>query len=45
MLPSDMRNTYADIAASRNALGFEPSMPISAGIPKFVDWFKGYYRV
>ena len=44
MQPGDVPITYADIAASQRALGFEPSTPISAGIPKFVDWFKGYYR-
>ena len=44
MQPGDVPITYADIAASRTALGFEPSTPISVGIPKFIDWFKGYYR-
>ena len=44
MQPGDVPITYADIAASQRALGSEPSTPISAGIPKFVDWFKGYYR-
>jgi UDP-glucuronate 4-epimerase len=44
MQPGDVPITYADIAASQGALGFEPATPISAGIPKFVDWFKGYYR-
>ena len=44
MQPGDVPITYADIAASQRALGFEPTTPISAGIPKFVDWFKAYYR-
>ena len=44
MQPGDVPITYADIAASQSALGFEPSTPISAGIPRFIDWFKGYYR-
>jgi UDP-glucuronate 4-epimerase len=44
MQPGDVPITYADITASQSALGFEPSTPISVGIPKFVDWFKGYYR-
>ena len=37
--------TSADIEASRRDLGFEPSTPISAGIPKFIAWYKGYYGV
>ena len=44
MQPGDVPITYADITASQSALGFEPSTPIGVGIPKFVDWFKGYYR-
>jgi UDP-glucuronate 4-epimerase len=44
MQPGDVPATYADIAASQRDLGFEPATPISVGIPKFVDWFKGYYR-
>ena len=44
MQPGDIPITYADIAASQDALGFEPSTPITVGIPKFVDWFKSYYR-
>ena len=44
MQPGDVPATYADIAVSQRDLGFEPATPISVGIPKFVDWFKGYYR-
>jgi UDP-glucuronate 4-epimerase len=42
MQPGDVPATYADIEASRRDLGFEPTTPISVGIPKFVDWFRGY---
>jgi UDP-glucuronate 4-epimerase len=44
MQAGDVPATYADIAASQRDLGFEPATPINVGIPKFVDWFKGYYR-
>ena len=44
MQPGDVPMTYADIAASQDALGFNPKTPISAGIPKFVEWFRNYYR-
>jgi UDP-glucuronate 4-epimerase len=43
--PGDVPSTYAEIEASRRDLGFEPSTPISVGIPKFVDWYKDYYGV
>jgi len=45
MQPGDVPATYADIDASSRELGFAPTTPISAGIPKFVAWFKDYYRV
>lgn len=41
----DVLKTYADIEASRRALDFEPSTPISVGIPRFIDWYKDYYGV
>lgn len=44
MQPGDVARTYADIEASRRDLGFEPTTPISVGIPKFIDWYKDYYR-
>jgi len=42
--PGDVPATYADIAASTRDLGFEPTTPISAGIPKFIAWFQEFYR-
>jgi UDP-glucuronate 4-epimerase len=45
MQPGDVERTYADIEASRRDLGFEPRVPISEGIPKFIDWYKTYHRI
>lgn len=45
MQPGDVPATYADIAASTRDLGFQPTTPIGMGIPKFVAWFRDYYRV
>jgi len=45
MQPGDVPSTYADIEASSRDLGFAPTTPISVGIPKFVAWFRDYYRV
>ena len=44
MQPGDVQSTYADIEASRRDLGFEPTTPISVGVPKFVNWYKEFYR-
>jgi UDP-glucuronate 4-epimerase len=38
--PGDVRETFADIEASRRDLGFAPRTTIDEGIPRFVDWFR-----
>jgi len=45
MQPGDVVSTYADIEATRRALGFVPATPISAGVPKFVKWYREFYGV
>lgn len=45
MQPGDVQSTFADIEASRRDLGFEPSTPIGVGVPRFIDWYKEFYRV
>ena len=42
MQPGDVPETFADIAATTADLGFAPRTSIADGIPKFVDWFRGY---
>ena len=42
MQPGDVPATYADIERIRAAHGFEPRTALADGIPRFVDWFKGY---
>lgn len=43
--PGDVPSTYADIERARQKLGFEPTTPISVGIPKFVEWYRDYHGV
>ena len=40
--PGDVPETYADISAIQRDLGFAPSTPIDVGVPRFVDWYRGY---
>ena len=44
MQPGDVKSTYADTSALRDAVGFEPSTPLEAGLARFAAWFKEYYR-
>lgn len=45
MQPGDVVSTAADIEITRAELGFEPTTPISVGIPKFVEWYREFYKV
>jgi UDP-glucuronate 4-epimerase len=44
MQPGDVKETYADIDASIRDLDFHPETSIREGIPRFVDWYRGFYR-
>jgi UDP-glucuronate 4-epimerase len=44
MQPGDVKATYADTSALRDAVGFEPSTPLPTGLERFAAWFKEYYR-
>lgn len=45
MQPGDVYETYADTAAIEAACGFESKTSIEEGIPRFVEWFRGYNGV
>ena len=42
MQPGDVKETFADIEASRRDLGFEPATSIEDGIPRFIDWYRRF---
>lgn len=44
MAPGDVAETYADIAPAQAVFGYDPKTPISEGIPRFVEWYKGFYE-
>ena len=43
MQPGDVKETYADIEATRRDFGFEPTTTIEEGLPKLVAWYRDYY--
>jgi UDP-glucuronate 4-epimerase len=45
MQPGDVTETFADIDAISDDLGYSPTTPIDIGVPKFIDWFKEYEGV
>ncbi|MBA3676171.1 MAG: GDP-mannose 4,6-dehydratase [Sphingosinicella sp.] len=42
MQAGDVRDTFADISAIQADLGFTPTTSLDEGIPKFVEWYRGY---
>lgn len=42
MQPGDVYETYADTSAIEAVCDFESKTSIEEGIPRFVDWFRGY---
>jgi len=45
MQPGDVPITYADVDDLIKDVGFKPSTTIEEGIKKFVEWYKGYYKI
>jgi UDP-glucuronate 4-epimerase len=45
MQQGDVRESFADIEASRRDLCFEPKTTIDDGVPKFVAWYRAYNGV
>jgi UDP-glucuronate 4-epimerase len=43
MQPGDVKATYADTRALRDAVGFAPSTPLATGLARFAAWFRQYY--
>src|SRR5215471_13824481 len=45
MQPGDVIATYADIDAASREFGFSPKTTIDEGLPRFVQWYRGYHGV
>ena len=45
MQKGDVPATIADVSALEQAVGYRPSTPVEVGIPKFVEWYRSYYKV
>ena len=43
--PGDVKETFAEISESTKDLNFMPKVNIEEGIPKFVEWYKSFYRI
>jgi UDP-glucuronate 4-epimerase len=43
--PGDVPDTYADVSALTEDVGYTPDTPIEEGIKKFIEWYRDYYKV
>ncbi len=43
--PGEVFDTLADISTSARELGYTPKTKVEDGVKKFVEWYRGYYRV
>lgn len=41
----DVPSTHADVSLLGDDLGYQPKVSIEEGVKKFVDWYRGYYKV
>src|SRR4051812_37573753 len=41
----DMFETCADLTRIQAAIAFAPKVPLEEGLKKFVEWFRGYYKL
>jgi len=42
--PGDVPITYADISKAKRLLGYSPKVPVTEGVPRFVEWYKKQAR-
>ncbi|MCI0511188.1 UDP-glucuronate 4-epimerase [Chromohalobacter marismortui] len=45
MQPGDVPRTWADTEALFDATGYRPTVGVEEGVARFVDWYRGFYRV
>lgn len=45
MQPGDVPATFADVDDLARDVDFAPRTPIEVGVKRFVEWYRGYYRV
>ena len=42
MQPGDVTATFADIGRLKALCGYAPKVPLEAGLPRFVEWYRAF---
>ena len=45
MQPGDVPATTADVSALESDIGYRPKTTVEEGVPRFVEWYRRYYKV
>jgi UDP-glucuronate 4-epimerase len=45
MQPGDVPDTYADVDALVDHVGYRPETPVEVGVKRFVEWYRDFYGV
>lgn len=45
MQPGDVPRTEADVSDLVKNMGYRPDTPVKAGIKKFIEWYKMYFKI
>jgi UDP-glucuronate 4-epimerase len=45
MQPGDVPATMADVSALESDIGYRPKTTVEEGVPRFVEWYRSYYKV
>jgi UDP-glucuronate 4-epimerase len=43
--PGDVPNTFADVSALVQAVGYRPATPVRQGVASFVKWYREYFGI
>jgi len=43
--PGDVQATWAEVSDLIEDMGYKPVTPIKVGIKRFIEWYKGFYRI
>ena len=45
MQPGDVPDTYANVQALIDDVGYKPKTQLKEGISNFVNWYKDFYKI
>jgi UDP-glucuronate 4-epimerase len=43
MQPGDVTSTFADVSRLKALTGYAPGVKLEEGLPRFVEWYRGFY--